>query len=171
MPTFYIKLSLIFLRWKFSRVLFAYVIKEDVLLLLARKPWGMHRHDPMIHIRSFDAWSFTFGLPWSWNKNHRRLLSRGSAGTTSPTCYLEQRLLDVWAEWSKEQWRPKCERPSVEAATNTIKDLLKFAFVHSHFKHSCLFIYWIKCYGTLESYYCWFNSLHIWKVLVWYDQA
>jgi len=22
------------------------------------------------------------------------------------TCYLKQRLLDVWTEWSKDQWRP-----------------------------------------------------------------
>ena len=43
MPTFYMTLSLILLWRKFSEVLFAYLIKEDVrnvLLLLARKPWG-----------------------------------------------------------------------------------------------------------------------------------
>src|SRR6218665_498001 len=38
--------------------------------------------------------------------------------------------------------KTKCERPSVEAATNTIKDLLKFAIVrNSHFKHLYLFIH------------------------------
>src|SRR6218665_1358937 len=59
------------------------------------------------------------------------------------------------------------ERPNMnDQASNTIKDLLKFAIVrNSHFKHSYLFIYKIKCYGTLESS-CWFNSLNIWKVLV-----
>ena len=79
------------------------IIKEDlqnVLLLLARKPWGT---GIMIH------WSIAavstlgsshFGLHWSWSKNHRRLLSRCPAGTTSSTCYLKHRLLDVWAEWS-----------------------------------------------------------------------
>jgi len=51
-------------------------------------------------------WSFTFGLHWSWSKTHRRLSSRCSAGTTSSTCYLKQRLLDVWMEWSKNQCRP-----------------------------------------------------------------
>ena len=170
------KLSLIIFWRKFSVVLFAYLIKEDVrnvLLLLARK----HRStgmilSPLIHSRGFDAWSFTFGLHWSWSKNHRRLLARCSAGTTSSTCYLRQRLLDVWAELSKDHWRPNVnDQASKPQLTNTIKDLLKFAIVrNSHFKHSYLIIYWIKCYGTLESY-CWFNSLNIWKVLVWYDQA
>jgi len=53
--------------------LFAYLIKEDaqnVLLLLARKPRGTS----MIlwsRPRGFDSWSFTFGLRWSWSKNHR----------------------------------------------------------------------------------------------------
>jgi len=83
--------------------------------------------------------------------------------------HLKQRLLDVWEEWSQDRWRPKCERPSVEAATDTITDLLKFVRVHnSLLKHSYLFIYCIKCYGVLETY-CWLNSLNI--VLVWYDQA
>ena len=43
MPTFCMKLSLMVFWRKFSVVLFAYLIKEDVqnvLLLLARKPWG-----------------------------------------------------------------------------------------------------------------------------------
>ena len=43
MPTVCMKLSLIICWRKFSVVLFAYLIKEDVqngLLLLARKPWG-----------------------------------------------------------------------------------------------------------------------------------
>ena len=41
MPTFYMKLPLIFLFRNFPGVLFAYLIKEDVqtvLLLFARKP-------------------------------------------------------------------------------------------------------------------------------------
>jgi len=65
----------------------------------------------------------------------------------------------------------KFNRPSVEAVTDTITDLLKFAPVrNSRFKHSYLFIYWIKCYDVLESY-CWLNCLNIRKVSVWYDQA
>ena len=125
-----------------------------------------HWHDPLIHSRGFDAWSFTFGLHWSWIKNYRRLLLRCSAGTTFSTCYFKQRLLDVWGNEVRIKWDQCKWRLNVEAATNTVKDLLKFAIVrNSHFKHSYIFICWIKCYGTLESY-CWFNSLNIWKVLV-----
>src|SRR6218665_302896 len=43
-----------------------------------------HRPTPLIQSRGFDAWSFTFV-----SKNHRRLLSRCSVGTTSTTCYLK----------------------------------------------------------------------------------
>jgi len=38
--------------------------------------------------------------------------------------------------------KTKCERTIIESATNTIKDLLKFAIVrNSHFKHLYIFIY------------------------------
>jgi len=50
---------------KFSVVLFAYLIKEDVrnvLLLYICTHALRHWHDPLIHIRGFDAWAFTFGL-------------------------------------------------------------------------------------------------------------
>jgi len=69
--------------------LFAYLIKEDVqivLLLLARKPWGT----------GIILWSRAvvstlvgshFGLPWSWSKSHQRLLSLCSAGTPYSICY------------------------------------------------------------------------------------
>ena len=108
MPTFWMKLYLIIFWRKLSVVLFSYLIKEDlknVLLLLACKPWGIGM------ILWFRAAVSTpgrshFGLHWSWSKSHRSLLSRCSAGTTSSTCYLKQRLLDMWAEWSKDQWRP-----------------------------------------------------------------
>jgi len=88
--------------------LIAYLIKEDVpnvLLLLARKPRGTG----MILWSRAAVWTLGrshFGPHWSWSKNHRRLPSRCSAGTASSACYLKQRLLDVWAEWSKNHWRP-----------------------------------------------------------------
>ena len=107
MPTFYIKLSLIFLWKKFSEVLFAYLIQEDVrnvLLLLACKPEALAWSSEFIAAVSTFGRSHYFGLHWSWSKNHRRLLSRCSAGTTSSTCYLKQCLLNMWAEWSKDRW-------------------------------------------------------------------
>ena len=155
-----------------------YLIKEDVqnvLFLQALRNWHW---GTLLQSRDFEAWSFTLGFHWSWSKNHRGLLWRCSAGTTSATCYqksgprrlfyfsagqcsspqsrrnhrnakerhtrlpptlwppdsqdlnpvdhkvwsvmeeqvcytpihdinyLKQCLLDVWAEWSKDQWRP-----------------------------------------------------------------
>src|SRR6218665_2059764 len=48
----------------------------------------------------------------------------------------------IQIKYNTNQKKTKCERPSVEAATNTITDLLKFAFVrNSHFKHAYLFIH------------------------------
>ena len=84
-PTFYIKLSLIFLWRNFSGVLIGKLIKEDVqnILLLVCKQALKNWHNPLIQSRGFDAWSFTFGLHWSWSKIHRWC----SAGTTSSTCY------------------------------------------------------------------------------------
>jgi len=75
MPTFYMKLPLIFLFRNFPGVLFAYLIKEDVqtvLLLFARKPW---RTD-------ITLWAVVPTLRrshLSWSKNHRRLLSQSVA--------------------------------------------------------------------------------------------
>ena len=109
MLTFYMTLSLILLWRKFSWVLFAYLIKEDVLnplLLLARKPWGT----------GMILWSRV--AVSTLGRSHLVLIDRGvkiigayipsrcSAGTTSSACYLKQRLLYVWAEWSKDHWRP-----------------------------------------------------------------
>jgi len=88
---FCMKLSLIIFWRKFSVLLSAYLIKEDVrnaLLLLARKPWGTG----MISWAAVSTRrSHYFGLHWSWSKNHRCLLSRCFAGSTSSTCYLKQR--------------------------------------------------------------------------------
>ena len=55
-------------------------------------------------------------------------------------------MMTISASFPPMGWTPlmktKCGRPSVEAATNTIKDLLKFTIVrNSHFKHPYLFIY------------------------------
>ena len=84
MPSFCMKLSLIFLWRNFSGVSFAYLkmFNMSSLCLHASPEELAYTSDP-----GFDAWSFTFGHHWSWSKNHRCPVSRCSAGTTSSTCY------------------------------------------------------------------------------------
>jgi len=59
MPTFYMKLSLTFLRRYFTVVFFSYRLKEDVqnvLSLLARKPWGAGAIGKQHYRRTSDPW-------------------------------------------------------------------------------------------------------------------
>ena len=163
------KLSLIIFWRKFSVVLFSYLIKEDgqnVLLLLARKPWGTG----MI-LWSRAAVSTLGRSHWSWSKSHRPLLSRCSAGTTSSACcYLnvcwmcgrnEVRINEDQVWTTKRRSRNEHHKRLAEICNRSQQSLQIFA---------SFYIYWIKCYRTSESYCC-LNSLNIWKVLVWYDQA
>ena len=135
MPTLYMTLALILLWIKFSEVLFACLTNKDVqnvLLLFARKPWGTGRILWSIAAVSMLGRSHLVFID-PGVKLIRRLLSRCSAGTTS-TFYLKQRLLDVWAEWSKDQWRPNVNDQASKPQRKTCWNSQSYATVATNIR-------------------------------------